>query len=249
MKSAGVCAVLLGVLWAQAADMTPDSIRAQVEREAARIQDYTVTLTVTVHMPKFRMPRKKITVYFKAGDPYRLKLKTRGFALLPKSGVAFRPQELFDNFSHFDRVTRQTTADGWAYVLEGTLIADSLHFKLPESEQERPVLHQQLWVDPDHWVITRSTVWVDTSRVLTMTTAYDEVSGGWTMPVRTEVRFQVGTDLIRRFNRTQTGPAPILSEDGAEIPEEGLWGEVLIEYSRYRINQGLRDEIFEEESP
>jgi len=56
-----------------------------------RVQDYTVSVKISVKMPRFRMPKKKIKLTFK--QPNKVKVEARGFAVVPKTGLALSPKE------------------------------------------------------------------------------------------------------------------------------------------------------------
>ena len=60
-----------------------------------KARDYQVTMTIELKVPGFRMPRKKYTVFFK--QPDKLKIKSKGFGMLPKTGLFTSPVDNFDN--------------------------------------------------------------------------------------------------------------------------------------------------------
>ena len=50
-----------------------------------KIIDYEVDIQVSMKVPAFRMPKKKYKVFYK--QPDLIKVKSKGFGILPKTGI------------------------------------------------------------------------------------------------------------------------------------------------------------------
>ena len=74
----------------------------KTESQYRSIKDYQVKMTISMKIPAFRMPKKKYTVFFK--QPDKLEIKSRGFGLLPRTGMFTSPSENFDNLTEEDEV-------------------------------------------------------------------------------------------------------------------------------------------------
>ena len=75
--------LFFSTVWGQ---ITVEAIIDSVHSRFNLIQDYSVQIKLTVDMDKFRMPRKRINVYFK--QPDKLKIESDGFAIVPRQGVS-----------------------------------------------------------------------------------------------------------------------------------------------------------------
>ncbi len=232
-----------------AQEWSVDSIRDQLHHQARKIHDYSVIVKVSVSMPKFRMPRKKIKVYFRAGAEGRqdqIKLEAKGFAVVPKTGLNFNVDDLFDNFKTISDPIETKEGKERYLILTGTLIPDSLKFKSWDSAEDIPYLTQSLWIDPQRWVITRTEIYVDTSRVLVITSDYGEYPEQVYLPKRTKVIFRLGSHMLKKLNSNRTGPGPIFQESTQEDKDQDFSGHVVMEFSHYQINKGIPDDVFED---
>ena len=63
------------------------------------VDDYKVNMQVELDVPAFRMPKKKYKVFYK--NPNKIKVKAKGFGILPKTGLFTSPNDNFDNLSLF----------------------------------------------------------------------------------------------------------------------------------------------------
>ena len=55
-------------------------------------------MNVKLEIPAFRMPKKKYKVFYK--NPDMIKVKARGFGILPKTGLFTSPLDNFDNLKN-----------------------------------------------------------------------------------------------------------------------------------------------------
>tara|TARA_Y100000996_G_C21986522_1_gene422760 strand:- start:44 stop:340 length:297 start_codon:yes stop_codon:yes gene_type:complete len=62
------------------------------------IEDYQVQMVVKLDVPAFRMPKKRYKVFYKR--PNKIKVKARGFGILPKTGLFTSPNDNFDNLEN-----------------------------------------------------------------------------------------------------------------------------------------------------
>ena len=76
----------------------PEYIIKKTDDQFREINNYQVDMVISIAIPAFRMPKKKYKVYFK--QPDKIKVKSRGFGLLPKTGMFTSPLENFSNLSN-----------------------------------------------------------------------------------------------------------------------------------------------------
>ena len=66
----------------------------KTQKQFEKASDYQVIMKIELKVPGFRMPKKKYKVFFK--QPNKLKIKSRGFGMLPKTGIFTSPKDNFD---------------------------------------------------------------------------------------------------------------------------------------------------------
>ena len=93
--------LMISVLIAQIHSL--DAIQGNVIAQFDQIKDYRVNIKISVKMTGFRMPRKKIQMYYK--KPNKIKIEADGFAILPKTGVGGNPNEYFDMLKEIIEIT------------------------------------------------------------------------------------------------------------------------------------------------
>ena len=99
-----------------------ENIIRKTQKQFEKASDYQVTMKIDLKVPGFRMPRKKYKVYFK--QPSKLKIKSRGFGMLPKTGIFTSPIDNFDNLKNM-RIVYPVNNDDKVYI-KGDVIIDSL---------------------------------------------------------------------------------------------------------------------------
>ena len=67
----------------------------KTNRQFNQIEDYQVDMLIQLDVPAFRMPKKKYKVFYK--NPNKIKVKAKGFGMLPKTGIFTSPSDNFDN--------------------------------------------------------------------------------------------------------------------------------------------------------
>ena len=223
-------------LAAQAGDSAQVAEILQNLRERfSRIEDYRVDLKVSLEMPGLRMPRKKMTLTFK--QPDKTRLEARGFAVVPRRGLALSPDSLFQKLRDLT-MAGDTLLDGHScYILRGL-----------EEEPDNQTFLAEMIVDRELWLVRCITTYLEDHEVFRLRTEYVEVAPGIHMPAETNLRFQIN----ERFLRGRRGhedffdpdvPKPVL-DDGQDMV-----GEASIIFSNYRVNHGIPDEVFVMEEP
>lgn len=203
-----------------------DSLRARF----SRIEDYQVDLKVRLKMRRLRVPRKRMTLSFK--QPDQLALKARGFAMVPRRGLLLSPDSLLAGLGELRLAGDTLVAGRPALVLQG------------ESEIEGQYWRSEVLVDRQRWVILGAASYSDTLELLRLNTDFEEVTAGIFLPVRTTIHFNLDERFIQRLPQ---GPRRRKHRGGADHqPREGTGGagEAVIEFSNYRVNQGLPDDLF-----
>ncbi|MCH8328350.1 MAG: hypothetical protein IID15_07505 [Candidatus Marinimicrobia bacterium] len=211
-----------------------DSLNTQYQK----IEDYQVRITVSIKLPGFRMPRKRMTLSFK--QPDRTHLKSRGFAMLPRRAILPSPDTLFSSLANL--VIMPSAGGGRCHcvIVRGETVLDP-----------GPALVTEVTIDTVRWVVLGISTSLEDAAVLDLQTEYLEVELGIFMPLKTSIKFELAEDFLTRGSRRRlrgvTAPAgedlsAMNDGDPDKMPRSG---EAVIEFSRYRVNRGLKDSLFE----
>jgi hypothetical protein len=210
--------------------LLPESIRAQgegilylkaLEKKYAGLQDYTVDVTVHFDIETFKAPDLQAKIYYKVPD--KLKIESKRVLFFPREGGYFNPA-LFKTEDYTVLLLEHLTYDG-KKAATMRLIP-----KRPKSTIHDMVL----------------TLDVEQTRVREIKVAR---SGGG--EIKAEIlygsfdRFELPT----RINLLLDFPTVVPEIKGFQPPADGtkrVTGRIEMTYSNYKINSGLRDDLFKE---
>ena len=214
----------------------------KTEQRFRMINDYQVNMVISINIPAFRMPKKKYTVFFK--QPNQVQIKSKGFGLLPSTGM-FRPPS--ENFNNLTDVTINHTADSLGYgsvMLRGNLIVDSLAIKMPNDYAKltfKPTV--DVVIDTSQWVITRVVTKIDTIKIMEINNIYDFVDGSYFLPIRSTVEYFVKDARISKWLKKDIGTI-IGNQQSIDPGSDMVKGEISVTYDKYKVNRGINDSIF-----
>lgn len=208
--------------------LTAAEILLNVERRMSEVKDYIVDVQAEVDMERMRIPRMKATMYFKYPD--KVHFESPSFAMLPREGVALNPSALR---RHYD-----ASLAGHEDV--GAIKAAKL--QLAAKEASTRLRQMFIWVDTGQWTIVKMETIPYTGRVVTISFLYALIGGKYWMAQSMEARFDApGRDTTG--NRAE--PEDLSPRQLNQVPRQLRSGTIRVEYANYRINTGLKDEIFE----
>ena len=214
----------------------------KTEQRFRMINDYQVNMVISINIPAFRMPKKKYTVFFK--QPNQVQIKSKGFGLLPRTGMFTPPSE---NFNNLTDVTINHTADSLGYgsvMLRGNLIVDSLAIKMPNDYAKltfKPTV--DVVIDTSQWVITRVITKIDTIKIMEINNIYDFVDGSYFLPIRSTVEYFVKDARISKWLKKDIGTI-IGNQQSIDPVSDMVRGEISVTYNKYKVNRGINDSIF-----
>ena len=229
---------------------TIEQIRENVISQFSQIEDYQVDVKISVKMTGFRMPKKKIQIYYKKPD--KVKVKTRGFAIIPKTGVGGNPNEFLDMLKHVTGIKRTIRNNKPFYQIMGKVDQDSLKIPIKMNKDEIPEITMDVFVDAKKWVITEVGVYLDSESVFTIKTDYSEVNN---IMVPKKSVFKIGVKGISKWSTRNPvdfgGPGSdrrdfetIAKNAGFDPKKDEFVGEMVMTFSKYKVNQGISDELF-----
>lgn len=191
-----------------------------IEANYSGIQDYSVSLDVTVDLERLNVPKMKATMYFK--QPDKTHFVSEGFALLPKEGIGFTPGSLSSRFD-----VESVKEEGLQYIL-------SLKLKTDRTKLRKAFVV----VNSTNWSVSQITTPQFDGRQVSATFDYQRVEGHW-LPATLSVTFSSDTTDAEPADPFGQMPGAVRS---SQIPRKGT---ITIRYSDYKINTGLTDDTFE----
>jgi hypothetical protein len=225
------------------------TVRDSLVAQFLRIEDYSVRVKISVNMTGLRMPRKKIKLYFKSPD--KIKVEADGFAIVPRTGLGGSPLHFLKMLSDLRVEGLDTLHSQPHWRLSGGVIPDSLQLPI-ESDREIPEIRMTLWVDTTHWIISRVETEMDSTKIFSMESQYKQFDGFY-LPAKTEVK--LGFKGLGKWAMRDPMSGPLVDEQdfnqvateaGTKPKQREFAGTITMEFSKYKINRGLKDKLFED---
>ena len=217
-------------------EMVVDKTQKQFEKAS----DYQVTMKIELKVPGFRMPKKKYKVFFK--QPNKLKIKSRGFGMLPKTGIFTSPKDNFDNLKNM-RLISTNNNNGQVYI-KGEVIVDSLKLKMPNEYAKlgfRPTVTVK--IDTNNWVINNIITELDTLKLVEIKNTYKKVDNNYIMPSASTVQYFIKDAKLSGWLKKDI--TSIVGQNPLEQKSDMVEGKISIVYEDYIINRGIKDKIFD----
>ena len=217
-------------------EMVVDKTQKQFEKAF----DYQVTMKIELKVPGFRMPKKKYKVFFK--QPNKLKIKSRGFGMLPKTGIFTSPKDNFDNLKNM-RLISTNNNNGQVYI-KGEVIVDSLKLKMPNEYAKlgfRPTVTVK--IDTNNWVINNIITELDTLKLVEITNTYEKVDDNYVMPSASTVQYFIKDAKLSGWLKKDI--TSIVGQNPLEQKSDMVEGKISILYEDYIINRGIKDKVFD----
>ena len=222
----------------------PEYIIKKTDDQFREINNYQVDMVISIAIPAFRMPKKKYKVYFK--QPDKIKVKSRGFGLLPKTEMFTSPLENFSNLSNIRFSKDFSRTDPNEIMLVGDLVLDSLALDVPNEYARltfKPTVDVK--VDTQNWVITQVLTKIDTVKIMEINNFYDVVDDSFYMPIRSTVEYYVKDARLSKWINKDIGTI-MGNNHNMNIESDMVKGLISVNYAKYRVNRGIKDSIFED---
>ena len=222
----------------------PEYIIKKTDDQFREINNYQVDMVISIAIPAFRMPKKKYKVYFK--QPDKIKVKSRGLGLLPKTGMFTSPLENFSNLSNIRFSKDFSRTDPNEIMLVGDLVLDSLALDVPNEYARltfKPTVDVK--VDTQNWVITQVLTKIDSVKIMEINNFYDVVDDSFYMPIRSTVEYYVKDARLSKWINKDIGTI-MGNNHNMNIESDMVKGLISVNYAKYRVNRGIKDSIFED---
>ena len=232
--------ISLAFLFAQ--QTIEERIIAKTNEQFNLIEDYQVEMVVDLDIPAFRMPKKKYKIYYK--QPNKIKVKAKGFGVLPKTGLFTSPNDNFDNLKDIN-LSLDSGLEVDRVILRGTLIVDSLKLDMPnEYSRITFVPTVEVKIDTSKWVIENVTTKLDTLKLFEINNSYTNFEGDFYMPEKSTVEYYIKDKKL--FNWINKDVSNIIGQDESLMENSStVKGTIIVLYRDYEINKGISDKIFD----
>jgi outer membrane lipoprotein-sorting protein len=208
-----------------------DKIIDSVKANFSRVKDYEVNVHIKVDVNFLKVPEAQATIFFK--QPDKIKLKSEGFAMLPKEGLNFSPLNFLtgDYTSIFDK---EGNVDGYpCYLVKVIPLGD-----------ESDLILTNMWIDKNKFIIRK----IESTTKSNGTFEID-------LKYRNNLKYPLPSSMVFTFNVQKmdlpkgiTGDMDEMNQPEKENEKKNksrtTTGKVYVNYSDYRVNINLPDSIF-----
>lgn len=201
-------------------DKNPEKLLQDVQKKFQLVKEYEADVTIKVDVDFIKIPLKKGTISFM--QPDKVKVKTPGFALLPKRGMQFSPNQVFSG-NYTSIYSREEKI--------GT-IPTSVIKVIPQNDNDDIIL-STLWIDPVRNVIRKLESTTKSEGTFSMIFNYSDTPAKYDLPVEIIFNFDLRkTELPIGLTGDFENTAP------KDKSKKNTRGTVTIKYLKYIVNEG-----------
>jgi hypothetical protein len=204
------------------------------------VNDFETTMNVSLNVPGFRMPKKSYKVYYKI--PNKIKINTKGFGVLPKTGLFTSPSDNFDNLKNLSLDTNKSSVN--CILISGTVISDSLKAQFPNEYAKLtfvPIV--DVVVDTTKWIIKSVTTRIDTVKLFEINNNFQKFENKYYMPVKSQIKYYIKDAKLANWLNNDLGGIMKMGNN-PDTESDVVQGTIKITYDKYKINRGIPDKIF-----
>jgi hypothetical protein len=204
------------------------------------VNDFETTMNVSLNVPGFRMPKKSYKVYYKI--PNKIKINTKGFGILPKTGLFTSPSDNFDNLKNLSLDTNKSSVN--CILISGTVISDSLKAQFPNEYAKLtfvPIV--DVVVDTTKWIIKSVTTRIDTVKLFEINNNFQKFENKYYMPVKSQIKYYIKDAKLANWLNNDLGGIMKMGNN-PDTESDVVQGTIKITYDKYKINRGIPDKIF-----
>lgn len=209
-----------------AQETNPQPLLDSIQAKFKTVKDYSADIKIKLDVEFIKIPLREAKIYFKYPD--KLKMKSNGFALLPKQGLNFSPGDLLNNKYQAIFVKKE--------LIKGNI---TLVIKIVPLEDKSDIILATLWVERKSQRIRKIEATSKASGNFTLQLDYNAVPSEYDLPQSVTFNFDVTKMEI---------PAMISGDYNTEKPKEKkkgpTQGKIILTYSNYLINKGISDAFF-----
>ncbi|MFA6979123.1 MAG: hypothetical protein WC209_07330 [Ignavibacteriaceae bacterium] len=201
----------------------------KVKKKFSEVKDYQVDVQIVVDVNFLKVPQTEAKIFFK--QPDKVKIKSQGFALLPKEGLNFTPHSLFQK-AYTSFYERDEMVDG---------INCAVVKVIPLGEVTEVIL---------------STVWIDKKKsIIKKVESTTKMNGTFIIDFDypAEVNLPLPSQMVFSFDVSKMNMAGQMGDEKQDDPDRPkrkktklTKGTVKVIYKNYKVNAGIDDSIFED---
>lgn len=219
----------LGILSAQSFDTKPmiDSVKNKMNK----VNDYSADVTIKLNVSFIKIPVKKATIYYK--KPNKIKMKTTGFAMLPKNGA---------NFNAGDFLKKDFTS---VYIKSEKINGIKTEMvKVIPLTNDNEIILATMWIDRKQSRIYKIDATTKSNGNFLMEFSYPTVANSFDMASALQFTFDVTktTLPVAISGDFDTDEKQKKTDDGK--PKKAI---LTLNYTNYKVNTGIPDSFFVEE--
>ena len=209
--------------------------------EYEKVKDFQAQMTVELDIPGLRMPKKTYKVYFK--QPNKFKANTKGFGMLPNTGIFTSPKDNFDNLKNLQISDSNPFLHEKTILITGTIIPDSLKAQFP-SEYAKLTFDPlvDVLIDTTMWVIKSVTSRIDTLKLFEIINNYKLYDNQYYLPFESQVEYFIKDARLAGWLKKDM--TVLVNPNKQKSAEDIIKGVIIVNYSDYKINKNIPDRIF-----
>ena len=223
-------------------NLSIDKIILRANEEFEKVSDFQAKMTVSLDVPGLRMPKKEYRAYYKR--PNKFKATTKGFGVLPNTGLFTSPKDNFDNLKDLIINQDKIKIGNNQIMISGTLIMDSLKAKFPNEYAKlsfNPIV--DVVVDTSKWLINSVTSRIDTLKLFQINNYYELYENKYYLPSTSIVEYFIKDMKLANWLKDDI-PSMIGADQQIAENQDIVKGMITVKYSDYLINKKLPDYIF-----
>lgn len=209
-----------------------DEILDSVKENFNSVKDYEVNVHIKVDVNFLKVPEAQAKIFYK--QPDKIKLKSEGFAMLPKEGLNFSPTNFLtgDYTSIFDK--EEIVEGNPCYLVKVIPLGDKSNLILTS-----------LWIDKNNYIIRRIESTTKTNGTFSIDLKYNN---NFNYPLPSSMIFTFNVQKME-LPKGITGDMDEMnqSEKDENNKSKTTSGKVYVTYSDYKVNINLPDSIFAED--
>ncbi|MHC1736825.1 MAG: outer membrane lipoprotein carrier protein LolA [Ignavibacteriaceae bacterium] len=228
-KSFIVLIVILAALAGNSlqAQINADKLLSDVRKNFDRVKDYSADMLIKVDVNVIRIPDTKVRILFKAPD--KMRIKSENFAMLPKAGMNFSPNDLLKG----DNSIILEKEEDW----NGSRIAV---IKLIPLGTSTDIVLSTIWVDVNQLVVRKVESTTKTKGTFVIDLQYDKSLTEFPLPSVMTFKF----DMSRQNFIPEELEGEKKPKEEKKDKKKKTEGTVKITYSGYKVNKGIADSEF-----
>ena len=225
----------------RADDKIIDRFTYKTNYQFQKVKDFQAKMSVRLNVPGIRMPKKTYKVYYQ--HPNKFKADTKGFGILPNTGIFTSPKDNFVNLKDLRLNDNLSNEEAHCLTITGTLIPDSLKAQFP-SEYAKLTFDPlvDVVIDTNKWLIKTVTSRIDTVKLFEITNNYNLYEGMFYLPQESKVEYFIKDARLAGWLKKDV--KTLMNTNNLSGNSDVINGSIVVSYSEYKINRNLPDRIF-----